>query len=423
MNDHIPSPGRSFRGFTLIELLVVIAIIAVLAVVVVLVLNPAELLKQARDANRVSDLNTITRAISLYQEDQEGSAGYTMGTASLVYVSLPDPTLSGNQTSTCSSLGLPSLPAGYSYQCSSPQNYRSTNGAGWIPINFSSLSMGSPLGSLPIDPSNNSSTGLYYTYEANGSSYELTAKMESTKFQATGQTDGGRYADILEKGSSLTLAPIDFGGGNASIALISHTYATNSGSSATTPAINTTGATLLIAVVANYQTAPPAPTDSQGNTWHGLTSYQDGGNNRFITIFYCYNPTTSPTQTFTANGSYPTILASAWSGTMTTSAVFDTQNGTGTDATVTSLNSGPITPARTGELIVSGFLAIYTHNPAGQAIDSGFTILDPQTGAGNGEFADMAYLIDSANNSVNPKWSWTNADSQVGADIAAFAPQ
>ena len=46
------------KGFTLIELLIVIAIIAILAVVVVLVLNPAELLRQSRDSQRLSDIST-----------------------------------------------------------------------------------------------------------------------------------------------------------------------------------------------------------------------------------------------------------------------------------------------------------------------------------------------------------------------------
>ena len=56
-------------GFTLIELLVVIAIIAILSVVLILTLNPAELLRQARDSNRVSDLATLKSAISLYLAD------------------------------------------------------------------------------------------------------------------------------------------------------------------------------------------------------------------------------------------------------------------------------------------------------------------------------------------------------------------
>ena len=60
---------KNRKGFTLIELLVVIAIIAVLAVVVVLTLNPAELLRQARDSNRLSDFATMKSAISLYATD------------------------------------------------------------------------------------------------------------------------------------------------------------------------------------------------------------------------------------------------------------------------------------------------------------------------------------------------------------------
>lgn len=46
----------SEKSFTLIELLIVIGILTVLAVAVVLVLKPTDLVKQARDATRMSDL-------------------------------------------------------------------------------------------------------------------------------------------------------------------------------------------------------------------------------------------------------------------------------------------------------------------------------------------------------------------------------
>jgi prepilin-type N-terminal cleavage/methylation domain-containing protein len=52
------------HGFTLIELLVVIAIIAILSVVVVLSLNPAEMLRRGRDSNRLSDMDTLTHALT-----------------------------------------------------------------------------------------------------------------------------------------------------------------------------------------------------------------------------------------------------------------------------------------------------------------------------------------------------------------------
>src|SRR4030042_2430131 len=54
------------KGFTLIELVIVIGILAILAAVVILVLNPAQLLAQARDSQRLSDLGSIKSAIALY---------------------------------------------------------------------------------------------------------------------------------------------------------------------------------------------------------------------------------------------------------------------------------------------------------------------------------------------------------------------
>ena len=54
-------------GFTLLELLIVIGIIATLSVASVIVLNPAEAMSKSRDAQRISDLNTLKKAIGIYQ--------------------------------------------------------------------------------------------------------------------------------------------------------------------------------------------------------------------------------------------------------------------------------------------------------------------------------------------------------------------
>ncbi|HEY5220664.1 MAG TPA: LamG domain-containing protein [Candidatus Paceibacterota bacterium] len=197
------------KGFTLIELLIVIAIIAILAIVVVLTLNPVEYFRQSRDSTRVSDMDTVAHALFLYESDQ--GVNSVMGTASVVYVSLPDSTISGATTSTCSSLGLPTLPSGYTYQCSSPQDYKNVNGTGWIPIKFSGMTTGSPINSLPVDPTNTSSTGLYYTYNTDGiSQYEVTSIFESSKFKAQyGQNPiDPDYPEVDAKGTSLSLSPL-----------------------------------------------------------------------------------------------------------------------------------------------------------------------------------------------------------------------
>ncbi len=67
------------KGFTLIELLVVMTIIVALAVTVFVALNPAQRLKDARDARRTSDVDSVLTAIHQYIVDNKGSlpAGLT----------------------------------------------------------------------------------------------------------------------------------------------------------------------------------------------------------------------------------------------------------------------------------------------------------------------------------------------------------
>ncbi len=208
-------PRSSSSAFTLIELLVVIAIIAILATVVILALNPAELLRQSRDANRLSDLDTLNHALGLYATDV-GTGSGTLGNANTVYVSIPDPTASTTAGSNCSSINLPTLPATYTYHCAGPNYYRGTNGNGWIPVNFSIMSTGSPFGQLPVDSINSSSSRNYYTYTTDGSRYEITAAMESQKYKLGGtndaiSSDGGPLASVYEVGSVLGLEPLDYG--------------------------------------------------------------------------------------------------------------------------------------------------------------------------------------------------------------------
>ncbi len=162
------------KGFTLIELLVVIAIVAILAVVVILTLNPAELLRQARDSNRISDLNTMKSTIALYLADVV-SPSITDSSSNCYTSVLPaTATCTGRTTATATS---------------SKSGVYSVNANGWVPVNFTSISSGSPLGNLPKDPVNNAT--YFYNYVGNSASlqYELDADMESVKYTCGGGSD------------------------------------------------------------------------------------------------------------------------------------------------------------------------------------------------------------------------------------------
>lgn len=66
-------PIHKSRGFTLIELLVALTIVAILAVSVFVALNPAQRLKDAKNARRATDVDTILSAIHEYTVDNKGS--------------------------------------------------------------------------------------------------------------------------------------------------------------------------------------------------------------------------------------------------------------------------------------------------------------------------------------------------------------
>ncbi|OGM92103.1 hypothetical protein A2935_02040 [Candidatus Wolfebacteria bacterium RIFCSPLOWO2_01_FULL_47_17b] len=193
------------NSFTLIELLIVIGILAILTAAVVILLNPAEMLKKGRDGTRMQDIASLDTTISLLETQV---SNLDLGIAQTLYISIPDPSLSGSSTSTCSSLGLPTLPSGYTYHCVSQDNLRNVDGTGWLPVDFTQSGITS-LPALPIDPTNSTSTGLFYRYIPGGS-YHLEALLESNSYLATAQSDGGSSPSAFEKGSNLTLMPPTF---------------------------------------------------------------------------------------------------------------------------------------------------------------------------------------------------------------------
>jgi prepilin-type N-terminal cleavage/methylation domain-containing protein len=204
------------KGFTLIELLVVIAIIAILSVVVILTLNPAQLLRESRDSNRLSDMGTIKNAVSIYFTDQQvapanvtSSECYaTTETSSAIFApaSPTDDTIA--PTSDCTP---------WFVTASGPiiaTGSVAVDGTGWLPLDFDLINSGSPISQEPIDPinsaGNGSTEGYFYSFIMNGTQFKMATKMESTEYSSGGDkdaesTDGGENPWIFELGNNLAM--------------------------------------------------------------------------------------------------------------------------------------------------------------------------------------------------------------------------
>jgi len=165
--------------FTLIELLIVIGIMAILATTVVLVLNPAQLLAQARDSQRMSDLGSVKSAIALYLAT---ASSPTIGAGPYCTAACAQNPFSGTETVSTST---------------------AVTGAGWVAVDLTGTTGGSPLASLPLDPTNNSS--YHYAYAGNNTekTFELNAILESTKYSPlmANDKDGGDHASYYEIGT------------------------------------------------------------------------------------------------------------------------------------------------------------------------------------------------------------------------------
>ncbi|OGM94684.1 hypothetical protein A2524_02160 [Candidatus Wolfebacteria bacterium RIFOXYD12_FULL_48_21] len=180
--------NKSQKGFTLLELLIVIAILAVLATVAVLVINPVEYLRQARDSQRVGDLASVKGAIDLY----------------LTTATTPDLTVGVSGNAARCMVGIVSP---FTLACTTNAT-RTVDGAGWVLVNLASLSGGSPLATLPQDPTNDATHFYAYAAAESTNTYELNAKMESVKFgtdQDLDGKDGGNQATWYEIGNDPAL--------------------------------------------------------------------------------------------------------------------------------------------------------------------------------------------------------------------------
>jgi prepilin-type N-terminal cleavage/methylation domain-containing protein len=192
------------HAFTLVEVLIVVGIIAVLSTVVLLTLNPLDFLKQGRDSTRLNDLSNLVRTLNYIQAE---SPQTFFGNPKTIYISRPDPNLTGDATSTCPNMNLPPIPSDWSYYCVSQENLSRIDGKGWIPIDFSKQAI-FRLSKLPVDPKNDENYYYTYVYDPNTQSFEIDTTLESEKQKHLLSEDNGDNNNLYELGTNLTLYPI-----------------------------------------------------------------------------------------------------------------------------------------------------------------------------------------------------------------------
>lgn len=209
------------------------------------------------------------------------------------------------------------------------------------------------------------------------------------------------------------------------IARVSEVMCPRGVTGATSSAIDTTGATLLVGGLAGFQpTNPYTIEDSKGNTWTALTIQATGAAQEARTgLYYVANPTVGTNHTFSwafAGYGNATMVFAAYSGATTTSP-FDQQNGNATNANVSSIVTNSVTPTQDNELVIvmGGFSN--NMNTGTGSIDGGFTIVAQREFGGSNVVGGLfAELIQTTATAANPTVTAPTSSGPMSAVIATF---
>jgi hypothetical protein len=196
--------------------------------------------------------------------------------------------------------------------------------------------------------------------------------------------------------------------------------ATGSGGTGSTSAIDTTGASLLVAASGFLSsgasaTALPTIADSQGNIWvpYVVRGQVTAANTGAIVIYLCFNPTTNASHTFSATNGFSSIAVGAYSGA-DVNFPFGVWNSNA-HATTTSLGTGSITPPTDNCLVIA---ALGYRQTTSVSIDSGFTIREQKAFiAGTSIGVVLADLIQTSAAAENPTFSWSGSSSFASTGI------
>jgi hypothetical protein len=187
------------------------------------------------------------------------------------------------------------------------------------------------------------------------------------------------------------------------IALVAHT--SSSSAVGASSAIDTTGATLLLAMMGGDQASQSGVTDSKGNTWTLVRPRKPATNAAEVALFECWPTSVGSGHTFTPTGIHASGCFAAFSGVDRNYAVLAKTPST------TNAPGSLVLPTTSG-LVLAGlsFEAITTIS-----IDSSFTITNQVNFIAGTTFGSaFAYKL-TASGTVAPTWSWSGSMVAVAA--------
>lgn len=200
------------------------------------------------------------------------------------------------------------------------------------------------------------------------------------------------------------------------ITLLSHTSCVASGASCTTPAISTTGATLIVIDLTSASGTPAAPTDSTGNTYTMAAGFITTNANPSDALYIKYGPATGGSVTFTCSNFGANCSVEVFNNTIG-SAV--DQSTTSSSGAATSLATGTITPTASGEVVVAGLSLSCATTTTGLAMTT-LTATDLINGTASTYGGGAGYIVQTSPAAVSSTFSWATSTCNSGSTIASF---
>ena len=208
------------------------------------------------------------------------------------------------------------------------------------------------------------------------------------------------------------------GGGGSAFAFVVET-STNGATSKTTPAIDTTGATLIVAEM-SWFSSTSSFSDSKGNTYTALPIYADHNGGYLTRMFFCTNPVVGSGHTFTGTSGLFVLNVKSFSGS---SPAFEDGGTNGLvygGGNTTSWQPGSVTPGGNGRLILNASTWNKVSTPPVASINSSFsTPIQAQEGL-DALWGGFSHKIQTTGGSENPTWTFSDNVDTGSSEIAIF---